>query len=153
MKSYSEVSGEIFSINALRMYRAAKKVVNRIEASGGCRRGTKEWIRCHEVVRIVQGVLSPRWQLVVVDGLYGQESTPKANHSWCVLDEPSTGNYVTRYILDVYAVGRLPMVQLVACDYLHRTMYNPTDLKILGVQIDDAFVREQIKELRRVRVA
>jgi hypothetical protein len=55
-------------------------------------------LRCHEVARFV-GV---RLGLAVCDGIY----EIAMQHSWCVL--PS------RHILDVYAVGRLPPVQLVA---------------------------------------
>ena len=54
-----------------------------------------EGMRCHEVARAVGEVLG----LPVVDGRYGC-----VNHSWLVVDG---------YILDVYCVGRLPLVQVV----------------------------------------
>ena len=65
-------------------------------------------IRCHELARAVGDVL----QLPVVDGKFGL-----VEHSWlltCRLPDRPTGGFVRRpSILDVYSVGRLPMVQLV----------------------------------------
>lgn len=67
-----------------------------------------ELIRCHELARAVGDVL----HLPVVDGKFGS-----VEHSWlltCRLPNKPTGGFVRRpSILDVYSVGRLPMVQLV----------------------------------------
>ena len=75
-------------------------------------------IRCHEVVRALQGPLaavadrleaqgrSPR-RLFIADGTYHHY-----DHSWLALS--AVGDDVRAHaILDVYAVGRLPLVQLV----------------------------------------
>lgn len=55
-------------------------------------------LRCHELVRAVGGILG----LVPVDGTYGA-----VEHSWLVPRKEQG------WLLDVYAVGRLPQVQLV----------------------------------------
>lgn len=54
-------------------------------------------IRCHELARVIARVLGP--ELTVKDGLYG-----RVQHSWLVGDG---------FVLDVYAPGRLPQVQLI----------------------------------------
>jgi hypothetical protein len=56
-----------------------------------------DWIRCHELARIVRPFLRARW--LVVDGKFGA-----ADHSWLALES---------YVLDVYSVARAPMVQLI----------------------------------------
>lgn len=57
-----------------------------------------EWIRCHEVARVVASRLPPTW--TVVDGYYAT-----CDHSW--LRSPAG------LVLDTYAVAVLPIVQLV----------------------------------------
>lgn len=70
-------------------------------------------IRCHELARAVGRLLG----LDVQDGSYGF-----VEHSWCWTSklDPSPLTRETRLgfpnILDVYSVGQLPMVRLVACD-------------------------------------
>lgn len=59
-----------------------------------------ETIRCHELARALTQQLPGMHRLV--DGRYGQ-----VDHSWIELPLGGAG-----YILDVYAVGRLPQVQL-----------------------------------------
>ncbi len=62
-------------------------------------------IRCHELARVVERLLRPaaddtrvRREWVVIDGKFGP-----VDHSWLMYGSA---------FLDVYAVGRLPMVQL-----------------------------------------
>lgn len=66
--------------------------------------GTPDPLRCHEVARAVGEML----ELQVQDGWYGN-----VDHTWLWVrnDRDHRGA-----ILDVYAVGRLPMVQLVSLD-------------------------------------
>lgn len=71
-------------------------------------------VRCHELVRAVALCLSSMYY--VVDGHYGSF----IEHSWLHL-APSV-------ILDVYCIGRMPMVQLIDLShYTHRhaTLYIP----------------------------
>jgi len=68
-------------------------------------------IRCHELVRAVGNL----YQMQVVDGHYN-----RTEHSWLYTrNKPRTAK---NYILDVYAVGRLPMVQLMDA-YYYRDVY------------------------------
>ena len=80
---------------ALRAYRAATLVVDAILSD--FEDDDETWLRCHEVARVVLRFLEPGWE--VVDGHYGS-----VEHSWLLREG---------VILDVYAVGRLPMVHLV----------------------------------------
>lgn len=85
-------ANEVFSQNSQQLLALATLIVSsfpEIDDAG-------ELIRCHEVARAVGEIL----QLEVVDGRYGM-----VEHSWLEL---SRGR-----ILDVYAMGRLPPVQLV----------------------------------------
>jgi hypothetical protein len=68
---------------------------------------SNEWVRCHELVRVIAPLLSNRWH--VIDGHVGS-----ADHSWLVW--AGKGHVV----LDVYACGVLPQVQLVDCNPLWR---------------------------------
>lgn len=66
-------------------------------------------IRCHELARAVGLALAVERSgdpNIVVDGVFGA-----VDHSWLVLDPYGDG--ASAMILDVYTVGRLPMVQLV----------------------------------------
>ena len=79
-------------------------------------------VRCHELARAVGRMFG----LMVIDGKYGA-----VDHSW-LMPGP--------HILDVYAVGRLPQVQLVSIEtLLPHGMYRigPT-----REDIDTAFVQE-----------
>ena len=62
-----------------------------------------DWVRCHELARFVARVDN----LQVVDG-----KCNLVEHSWLLTPE--------RNILDVYAVGRLPMVQFVDRELAYR---------------------------------
>lgn len=65
-------------------------------------------VRCHELTRAVKHALehhpAPEFRLDVADGHFGP-----AEHSWLIVHCQSGGTC----LLDVYAVGRTPMVQLV----------------------------------------
>lgn len=68
--------------------------------------GRGAWVRCHEAARAVGQLLN----LGVQDGYYGV-----VDHSWCRIERPGTTAYRVSYtVLDVYAVGQLPIVQLVS---------------------------------------
>jgi hypothetical protein len=67
-------------------------------------------IRCHELVRAV----SRLYQLPWADGHFR-----RTEHSWIYTRPLGPGK---NYILDVYAVGRLPMVQLMDAHY-YRDLY------------------------------
>jgi hypothetical protein len=73
-------------------------------------------IRCHELTRAVARL----YGLAHVDGHYG-----RTEHSWLYtrLKPRASKNY----ILDVYAVGRLPMVQLVDAYYYRDTYIESTE--------------------------
>lgn len=72
--------------------------------------------RCHEIVRALYPWLKPilpqDWTMHVVDGHYGA-----VDHSWFAVLNPGKFN---GFILDAYAVGRLPTVQIV--DVYHPTL-------------------------------
>lgn len=76
-----------------RLFEAATRVVARMPD----RQLDGEWVRCHEVARATCRLLGTG---TVVDGVYGCA----VEHSWISLDQA---------LLDPYAVGRLPTVQLV----------------------------------------
>jgi len=155
MKSYSEVSESVFPKNVLRMYSMARKIVARIEDANGKYKGLEDrWIRCHEVARIVHELLKPKWETTVVDGRYGTKLRGSGvDHSWLVYSESpewATRNSVTgaedRFILDVYAIARLPMVQLVSTDIGHRLLYTPLEGRN---DINESFVRQQVQQIRK----
>lgn len=91
MKSHAEEY--IFSNEERWAFYAAQVIVNHINQPEGVE------YRCHEIARVVATFLDAK----VVDGKYGL-----AEHSWVQgkLWHPF-------HLLDPYAVGRLPMVQLV----------------------------------------
>lgn len=94
MRSYSE--REVFSEPALLALRIATEYVEYLSDA----RASDE-IRCHELARAVRPYLWDAW--VVADGKFGI-----VEHSW--LEMVDRHDLV---ILDVYSVGRFPMVQLV----------------------------------------
>jgi hypothetical protein len=100
VKSYSE--REIFSERELAILQRATALVARLDDS-------RPALRCHELARAVGLILD----LPHVDGHYGF-----VQHSWLWTKPP--GEIITPRvglpnILDVYAVGSLPMVRLVDC--------------------------------------
>jgi hypothetical protein len=102
MKSYSE--RQVFPGWARRDLHIAMGVVNALDDHE-----RPDFIRCHELVRVVRPFLSERWR--TVDGRFGA-----ADHSWLQREG---------YVLDVYAVGRVPMVQLVDDHFAVRLPWRP----------------------------
>lgn len=86
-------------------------------------------LRCHEVAQVVGCLLDLR----VRDGKY----EIGCEHSWLVLP---TGN-----ILDVYAVGRHPPVQLVAVVLTMPVRYREMDI---GLKIRHQVVEQLLRDLR-----
>lgn len=95
MRNYAEM--ELFTLRALAQLEWAERVVRYIP---DLKQG---WIRCHEVARIVRNCLDPNRDMLVKDGCFGI-----VDHSWLVIAD---GDH--RFILDPYAIGRLPQVQLI----------------------------------------
>ncbi len=105
-------------------------------------------VRCHEVTHIVNGILGivdvmeygkhvdKMW--VVIDGKFGE-----VDHSWLVWrgDEKVI-------ILDTYAVGSLPQVQLVDVQRLLPERYFAGPCR---TDINMEFVDRQVKGLKRTR--
>lgn len=106
MRSYSEKS--VFAKSIRAQFATATAFVER------AREKPREVIRCHELARAAAVVLGLP-PACVQDGYYGF-----VEHSWLWVPGPPK-NPITRrlgwpHILDVYCVGRLPQVQIVACD-------------------------------------
>ena len=100
MRGYSAT--EIFTPDELALLREAEHFVARVDDPDG-------EVRCHELARAFHAVW-PMWRgfaLEVVDGTFGI-----VDHSWI------DGWFGRRkIILDVYSVGRLPIVQLILVDF------------------------------------
>lgn len=109
MKGYA--ASEIFCDLFLRDRESAEILVARLPETDSKGR----LIRCHEVVRALQGLLpSPLGTWHLQDGHYRT-----VNHTWLV--NPPSGQ-----VLDLYSVGRYPMVQLVDSDvHFHRDLFRP----------------------------
>ena len=90
MRSIAETT--YFAKEVLRLFREAAEIVELIPSA------QDQLLRCHEVARVVAAMLN-KPNIKVVDGRYGI-----VDHSWLMLGD--------EYLLDVYAVGRLPMVQI-----------------------------------------
>lgn len=96
MLGYSYTS--VFAQCEIALYNRAVKLVERIpETVHG------KSLRCHEVTRAVATVLG----LPFTDGKFGS-----VEHSWCWTSTECDGEYPGN-ILDVYCIGRLPVVQLI----------------------------------------
>lgn len=101
MKSYSEK--EVFTSAELDALARASRLVAKIDA-----RDFESVIRCHELARAVGRLLDLRHE----DGVYSANASDGGvDHSWLFVPNSWGGCS----ILDVYAVGRLPQVQLVYC--------------------------------------
>ncbi len=97
MRSYSETN--VFSDSARWLLARAQEIVSALPDPAPGR----DLLRCHEVARVVARRLVARARdLEVVDGKFGP-----VDHSWIEIVDPPR-----RLILDVYAVGSLPQVQL-----------------------------------------
>jgi hypothetical protein len=106
-------------------------------------------VRCHELVRAVAEVLDlPRG--CVQDGYYGF-----AEHSWLWVPGPPESPLSKRvgwpHILDVYSVGQMPMVRLVAGDNTGLPhvgwSYRPDAPR---TDIDSAVVERLVGEMRKL---
>lgn len=91
----------VFTPQEVASWHRATTFVDRLPESGT--------VRCHEITRAVYKALDSYglqhyWE--VVDGVFGH-----VDHSWLVGKKTDT-------ILDVYAVGSLPMVQLINTTFL-----------------------------------
>jgi len=123
MKSICET--DYFSERALRLLGHARFAVSMLNSP--------KLLRCHELARVI-GLF---FELDVVDGRYGY-----VEHSWCTfVDDQANRDQSKRYILDPYAVGRLPQVQLIVTD-MHamiptKKLYVPKEKR---TDIDDALV-------------
>lgn len=123
MKGYSTI--HVFNERERRLRYAAERVVSYFpDYMAHATEGKGAWLRCHEVARAVGDIL----QLEVQDGFYGV-----VEHSWCRISRSIGANsenvddgnplrplrtkspYLESWsVLDVYAIGRLPQVQLVS---------------------------------------
>ena len=113
MKGYART--RVFDATTLAMLADAERAVAAIPDSLG-------EVRCHEVARAVAGYLFHRKHigraLMAVDGTYGSPGGLRHEHSWIEV-WPSGSPRGPLFIIDPYAVGRLPQVQLVDADPLH----------------------------------
>lgn len=109
MKGYSEL--QVFQQRELQLFREATDIVAVLPE-----RAQGEFIRCHEVARVVGHILG----LDVIDGKY----EIGAEHSWLPIVQ-KRGKYSWWSILDPYVVGRVPPVQLVAVVPLIPNRYIP----------------------------
>lgn len=130
MRSISETT--YFSSRAL-------DLLERVELAIAVIHHRKE-LRCHEVARAIGEFFGVH----VVDGYFGV-----ADHSWCTFEDHSEADRFRQYILDPYAVGRLPQVQLItvsgpvgmAAQQMYREAAPRTD-------IDATIVSNLISQLR-----
>ena len=124
MKPYAQ--RVIFTDHHLKPYRLAVELVDRVSSAWG------NELRCHELARAVLRCLShrlPDHRLIVVDGKCGP-----VEHSWIQFDDS--------LILDVYAPGRIPPVQLV--DRLIGN-YKPGDTR---TDINESIINQLVYEMR-----
>lgn len=140
MKNYAEV--QVFTKKSVEAFKDARRVVNGIVSYNGRyfdRR--QEWIRCHEVARIVALTLRSKYKLTVVDGKFGSPR-PYIEHSWLIYDECDHPLQPLSFkcFIDPYAVGRSPMVQIIDYDIGHY-LYEAGKLR---KDIDIRFVRQQV---------
>jgi hypothetical protein len=111
VKGYAET--DVFNELDVKLMQDAAKVVEVLPDPG---QSDLPW-RCHEVTRAVAHLLGG--ELAVVDGQYAG-----AQHSWIAF----RGGDGDVRILDVYAVGRLPQVQLVDPNWSRGLGYVPAHL-------------------------
>lgn len=90
---------EVFTLNDVAIWKKATLLVRAISAPVDFE------VRCHELARAVQRYFPQSAK--VIDGHYS-----RVEHSWLQLSANYQHSRVVTSILDVYAVGRLPMVQL-----------------------------------------
>jgi len=142
MKSYSERC--VFPPALIRLHAFLGDVLERFDSSPyGL--GTGQELRCHELTRAVKRFLQhgdvpyrpPN--ITLFDGKYSV-----VDHSWLEL-LLQKGEFSSLYILDVYAVGQLPQVQLldIAFSLPHRANYraqvrrDDIDMDLVNLVYDD----------------
>lgn len=111
----------------LRLFRRVEDSVSRVSDSWG------NELRCHELARAIYRVVGDR-TIVVVDGHCGA-----VEHSWLVLSDGA--------IVDPYAPGRLPAVQIV--DPIVASAYRPGSRR---ADIRRAIVDKLVLEMRGTAV-
>ena len=141
MKSYSET--HVFSALERRIMAVAVAIVKEIPNS--------EKLRCHEVARAVSAITG----LPFVDGFFGS-----VNHTWIIIRpaakvqaghatgrRPSVPDRIGA-ILDPYAVGSLPQVQMHDASFItaHMSNYRPGPPR---TDIDHDLVEALVKIARR----
>jgi hypothetical protein len=145
MRSYSETN--VFIPEHLALFKEIQALV----ASFPDTDADGRLLRCHEVARAV----ALTFDLTVIDGVYGC-----VEHSWCLIPRPQNPEMVhlplkgdvgylksraalgTHYpvIIDPYAVGRLPQVQMVSIGSTlpHDRWYSErvprTDIRVAALQ-------------------
>lgn len=143
MESYSAQPGNVFTEDDIQLWDRAVKVVAKIGSAKAFMAGSRDYIRCHEVVRIAHKLLLPHRQLVIVDGKFGGPSQARVDHSWLEFYTEHREGFKKLCVLDVYCVGRLPMVQLLDSTGADQyTLYHPGPTRR---DIDERFVRVEVK--------
>lgn len=121
-------SDPIFSEKDLSLLNATQAIVELLPE----RTPDGNLVRCHEVARIVGGILN----LNVQDGKYGA-----CDHSWLLIP---VKNWIPK-ILDPYCVGSLPIVRIVDCSpifpYFNLYKFGPVRTDILF-----EFIQDQIQK-------
>ena len=123
MKGYSEQC--VFLPPVIQLYSFISKVLERFDSSPYDLGPGKE-LRCHELTRAVKRFLLREEipyqppNVMLFDGKYSI-----VDHSWLELLCKNEKGLCSLYILDVYAVGQLPQIQLLDLTFSlpHRTSY------------------------------
>lgn len=140
MRSYSET--EVFTTSMLRALAAAEQTVAFIPD-----RVSKKTTRCHEVARVVEKRLVlaeiQGLHIHVYDGHYGP-----VEHSWLVLTEKKIV-----VVLDTYAVGRLPQVQLLTPSLGHADLYRAGEPRGDIRDRDVELMMEQVLRMEAVAIS
>ena len=113
MKGYSQT--HVFTFRDVNYLHQAAEIVEEIPEPKA-----PDELRCHEITRFVGSIL----KLDTIDGQFGA-----VDHSWLLV--PAYGTRRAPSILDVYACGRLPMVQLIDTNPVlgTTTLYKPGPLR------------------------
>ena len=143
MKGYSERC--VFLPSVTRLHTFLCKVLERFDSSPyGI--GPEKELRCHELTRAVKRFIRDGnvpyhpSDVTLFDGKYSI-----VDHSWLEILTKSPEGYPSLYILDVYAVGQLPQVQLLdlAFSLPHRASYraqarrDDIDMDVVNLVYDD----------------
>lgn len=140
MKGYSERC--VFLPSVIRLHTLLSKVIDQFDSNSSTINlgESRNELRCHELARAVKRFMThgnfpyhlhPA-NVTLLDGKYGL-----VDHSWLELFCKSPEGLCSLYILDVYAVGQLPQVQLLDTTFQlpHRANYKP------GARRDDINMR------------